>query len=176
MKSGKGSWSWKRTRDGLTTTTSFTRSWSTFEPFARAKLKLHVLGRERIAVVELQPLAQLELVGELIGADRPGFGEARRHLVAGHRLHQRVVERVEDPERRELADDFAWIEPHRGEGDVERPAHFTFGLHLGGGLADEAGREQDISEHQTADRETPCGGHRPLLPSSPASRYTPAPS
>ena len=38
MKSGQGSWRWKRTRWGSTTVTSRTLSCRTFEPFARWKL------------------------------------------------------------------------------------------------------------------------------------------
>jgi len=56
--------------------------------------ELHVLGGEGIAVVELETLAELELVDALVRAHRPRLGEARRHEVAGHRLHERVVHRV----------------------------------------------------------------------------------
>jgi hypothetical protein len=54
------------------------------------KAELHVLSSEGLTVVELEPLAQLELVRALIGADGPRLGEARRHEIAGHRLHQGV--------------------------------------------------------------------------------------
>ena len=89
--------------------------------------ELHVLGGEGVAVVELQALAQLELVDALIRAHRPRLGQARGHEVAGHGLHERVVDRVEDPERGE-AHELARIEPHRRQGHVERPAHLALGL------------------------------------------------
>src|SRR5881296_557267 len=66
------------------------------------KAELHVLGRERISVVELDTLAQLELVGFLIRADRPGLRQARRHEIARHGFDERIVDRVEDPEGCEL--------------------------------------------------------------------------
>ena len=91
--------------------------------------ELHVVRRERITVVELQSLAQLEVVDALVRAHRPRLREARRHEVAGHRLHERVVHRVEHPERcQEAAGDLARIEPRRRQRHVERPAHLTLRL------------------------------------------------
>jgi hypothetical protein len=73
---------------------------------------LDVVRRERVTVVELQSLAQLEIVDALIRAHRPRLRETRRHEVAGHRLHERVVHRVEHPERcEEAARDLARVEP-----------------------------------------------------------------
>src|SRR5262249_4730395 len=93
--------------------------------------ELHVFRRERIAVVELQTLAQLEVVRQPVPGHRPRLGEAGRHEIAGHRLHERIVQRVEHPERREkAAGDLARIEPRRRERDVERPTHLA--LWLGG--------------------------------------------
>ena len=101
--------------------------------------ELHVLGGEEVSVVELEALPQLELVGLLVGTERPRLGQARRHDAAGHRLDQRVVERVLDPERRDEALHLAWIEPGRGHGHVEGPAHLAFRLRLLGlGLGDNA--------------------------------------
>ena len=124
-------------------TTSFTFSCRSLRLRA-LEAELHVLGGERVAVVELQPLAQLELVGLLIRAHRPGFGEARRQVVARHRLHQRVVQRVQHPERREHADDLGRIEPGRRERHVERPAHLAFRLGLRrAGTGHRQGAQQD---------------------------------
>jgi len=39
--------------------------------FVAQKAKLDVLGGEGIAIVELEPFAQLELVDQLVGTDRP---------------------------------------------------------------------------------------------------------
>src|SRR5713226_2357903 len=110
MKSGHGSCSWKRTRYGSTITTSLTFSRRIFAPFA-VEAEPHVLRGEGIAVVEFQPLAELELVDALIRAERPGLGEAGRHEIAGHGLHERVVDGVEHPERGDLAQHLARIEP-----------------------------------------------------------------
>ncbi|OLC00517.1 MAG: hypothetical protein AUH30_02350 [Candidatus Rokubacteria bacterium 13_1_40CM_68_15] len=108
---------------------------------AALEAEFHVLGREGIAVVELQSLAQLELVDALIRAHRPRLREARRLEIARHRLHQRIVKAIEDPEGRELADDLAGIEPEGRQRDVERPPHLAFRLGLGGGGADESADE-----------------------------------
>src|SRR5581483_4823562 len=97
--------------------------------------ELHVLGGERVAVVELQPLAQRELVRPLVGADRPRLRQTRRSKIAGQRLHQRVVQAIQDPEGCELTHGLTGIEPLRGHGEVERPAHLALGLGLGEGGA-----------------------------------------
>jgi hypothetical protein len=116
--------------------------------------ELHILGGERIAVVEPEPLAQLELVGLLIGADRPGLGQAGREMVAGHRLHQRVVQRVHHPERREHADDLGGIEPLGRECHVERPAHLALRPGLGRGRRrrhrDRRGQHESQGQGDTA--------------------------
>jgi hypothetical protein len=61
---------------------------------------LHVVGGERIAVVEVETLSQLELVHEPVRALLPGLRQARRHVVAGQRFDQRVVQRIEEHEGR----------------------------------------------------------------------------
>jgi hypothetical protein len=71
------------------------------------KAELHIVGRERIAVVKLQPFAQLELEHAQVGTGRSRLGQARALQISGQRLHQRIVERVEDPERGELSDRLA---------------------------------------------------------------------
>ena len=130
--------------------------------------ELHVLGGERIAVVELEPLTQLELVDALIRAHRPGFGQARRHEIAGHGFHERVVDRVEDPERREPLE-LAGVEPHGRQGHVQRPPHLPFRLWrrsrpgLGTRLSAGNNREQsDSCRHHGPPRESPCQSHRRL--------------
>jgi len=92
--------------------------------------ELHVLGGERIAVVELHAFPQLELVDALVRTHRPRLRQARRQHLAGHGLHEGVVQRVEHPERREDADDLGRIEPHRRQRHVEREAHLALGLRL----------------------------------------------
>jgi len=72
--------------------------------------ELHVLRGERIAVVELEPGPELEVVGLAVGAHRPRLGEARGHRLAGHGLHERVVHRPPGPGGRDEAGDLAGIE------------------------------------------------------------------
>ena len=116
-----------------------------------------ILGRERVAVMKLEPLAQLELVGQLIGAFAPGFGEGRGHALTRHRPHQRVVQRDQHPERREKTRlRFAGIEPGRRDRHVKRKFHLAFRLGL--------------RHHRTeaADSRSPCQecGKGKFLPSS----------
>ena len=100
-------------------------------PLRALEAELHVLGGERVAVVEFHALAQGEFVDEPILAHRPGFREAVRHEVSGHRLYQRVVQRVQHPERCKIAEEkLPRIEPGRRQGHVKRKPHlaFRFGL------------------------------------------------
>ena len=83
--------------------------------------ELHVIGRHGVAVVELQPGAQLELVGPAVRALLPRLGDARAHLLAWIRTNERVVDRVEDPERRDLRRSGGGVEPRRGDRHV--PGH-----------------------------------------------------
>ena len=88
--------------------------------------ELDVLGGDGLAVVELGVLTQHEGVAGAVRRHRPRFGEARRGLSGRHRLHQRVVDRVEDLERRDGRFGLAWIEPARRQGDVERVGDLAF--------------------------------------------------
>jgi hypothetical protein len=124
--------------------------------------ELHVLGGERVAVVELQPLPELELVGALVRAHRPRLGQAGRQVVARHRLHERVVHGVHDPERGEHADDLGRIEPLGRQRDVERPAHLAVGLGLGERRPDGAGQDQCAQHDRHHQRQPPLVVHRPL--------------
>jgi len=121
--------------------------------------ELHVLGGERIAVVELQPLAQLELVDALVGTHRPRLRQARRLVIARHRLHERVVHRVQHPERREHADDLGRVEPRRREGDVERPAHLALGLGLGARGSGRAGDQGPGEQRDECERDDALAVH-----------------
>src|SRR4051812_47288937 len=101
MKSGHGSCRMNRTRCGSTTTTSFTFALS-WAPLGALEAEHDVLGGEWVAVVEFKSLAQRELEFPLVLVLRPGFREARRHADAGHRLHQRVVQPVQEPKWRDV--------------------------------------------------------------------------
>src|SRR3989454_842046 len=87
--------------------------------------EFHVLGGDGLAVVELGPLAQHELVAGAVGGHRPRLREARRGQARGPRPYPRVVERVEDLERRGDGLRLRGVEPARGEGNVERPHHLA---------------------------------------------------
>ena len=129
-------------------------------PLVALEAELHVLGGERVPVVELQPLAQLELVRALIGADRPRLGQAGGHEIARHRLHERVVDRVEHPERRELSLGFAGIEPLGRQRHVEGPAHLAVRLGRRGlrqGDAREDGVQHDSDGRHEAPGHGRCG-------------------
>ena len=117
----------------------------------------HVLGGERVAVVELQALAELELVDALIRAHRPRLGEAGRHQVAGHGFDERVVDGIEHPERGE-ARELSRIEPHGRQRHVQRPAHLPFRLRLGGRLL--AGATHEHEAKQGGGQREPSGDTR----------------
>src|SRR6266478_4143676 len=124
MKSGQGSLNRKRTRPGSTTSTAATLSFMTL-----------------FAVVELDTLAQDELLDESVLRQAPRFGQARRHGVAGHGLYERVVQRVEDHERRGDARSLGRVEPGGGKRDVDPPGHLAFGR--GGNRSGSDGRNQE---------------------------------
>jgi hypothetical protein len=75
--------------------------------------ELHVFRRHRVAVVELQSRTQLELIRLAVGALLPRFREAWAHLVPGIWPHERIVDRIEHAERRDLRRRGRWIEPAR---------------------------------------------------------------
>ena len=130
-------------------------------PGAR-EAELDVLGRERIAVVKREPLAQLELVDALIGAHRPRFRQASRHEAAGHGLHERIVQGIDHPEGRDDAHDLGRIEPDRGERHVQRPAHLSLGPGLRGSFVGETGGERGAHQEHTAQTTTPFAVHARL--------------
>ena len=119
----------------------------------------HVFGRERVAVVKLDALAQLELVGELVLALVPRFRQARRHRVARHRLYQRVVQRVQDPERgQDALRRLARVHPRGRDRHVKRPLHLAFRLGLLG-CPRRAGHQQPHRQHRGRGG-LPPSGHR----------------
>ena len=83
--------------------------------------ELHVVRRDRIAVVKCRAVAQHEIERQSVLGFRPGFRKAGRHRPPRHRLHHGVVQRVEHHERRNDARDVGRVEPDRGERDVHRP-------------------------------------------------------
>jgi hypothetical protein len=113
--------------------------------------ELHVLGGERIAVVKDDALAQDELVAEPVLRHGPRLGERRRHAIAGHGLHQRVVQGVEDLHERDDAGVLRGIEPRGGQGDVHRPRHLLGGRH--GNEDQERGQDQDLEREGASHHE-----------------------
>src|SRR6185503_17146727 len=61
--------------------------------------KLHIVGREGIAIVKLEALAELELVYEPVRAFPPRLRQTRRHVVTWQGLGQGVVQRVQELEQ-----------------------------------------------------------------------------
>ena len=147
MKSGHGSLRTKRTRPGSTIWTSRTRSLRSLAPRAPVALEgeLHVLRGHRLAVVELaRPCAARTRTSSpsfdcVHDSARLGRVDARRH-----RLHERVVDRVEHHERRDDALGLRGIEPARGQRDVHAPGHGAFrsGARRTGGSERECDEEQ----------------------------------
>src|SRR5262249_22699863 len=127
--------------------------------------ELDVLPRKGIPVVELEPFPQLELVGLAVRAHCPRLGQAWRQMVAGHGLHKRVVDRVEDPERREDADDgLARIEPNGRKRHVPGPTALAFGFGLGRRIVDEAADQDRAEEDQAGHGDSPGALHVSLPP------------
>ena len=121
--------------------------------------ELHVLGGQRVAVVELEVAAQLELVHESVGALGPGLGQTRRHLaLARQGPDQRVVEREQHPERGDLRGRARRIEPGRRDRDVPGDGHLAGRRRLRDSLPDRA-QHQDC-RHEQRDRTTE-GPRRP---------------
>ena len=118
------------------------------DPSPRAPVALHreldVLGRHRVAVVELHPLAQHELVDEVVRGDGPGLRQARGQGVPRHGLHERIVHGVEEHEGRDDPGRLRRVEPRRGEGDVDGPGQLALGG--GGDGCDGAQREEQGGE------------------------------
>src|SRR5262249_25149941 len=79
-----------------------------------------------------ESLAQLEFVDEPIWAFSPGLGQARRPVVAGQRLDQRIVQSIEEHERRTDARSLGWIEKGRCDRGVKSNGQLPFRLALCG--------------------------------------------
>src|SRR5205085_4018955 len=131
--------------------------------------ELDVLGRDRVAIVESESLTQTELVGLAILALLPGFGEARTHLLPGIGADERVVNRVEHAERRDLCRRARRIEP--GRRDRHMPGHDGASLRrrtLGSERRRRAGEDperQQNRRHAAAqpERPHPAPPDRPML-------------
>jgi len=87
--------------------------------------ELHILGGDRLAVVELGAVAQREIVDQRVLGSRPGFREAGPHRLAGHRLHQRVMQGVHHHERGDDPRRLGRVEPGRRQRDVNAPGQLS---------------------------------------------------
>ena len=112
-------------------------------PTVAVEAELHVLGREGVAVVELEAFPQLELDHEAVRTLLPGLGQARRHVVAGQRLDQRVVHGVEEGERRGDARGLGRIEKGRCDRRVECDRELTLRRALRSSLPDRYQRQHE---------------------------------
>ena len=117
--------------------------------------ELHVLGRERIAVVEPETLAQLEFVHEPVRTLSPRLGQARRHVVAGQRLDQRVVQGVEEHKRRAESRRLGRIEKRGSDGGVEGDGQ----LALGPALTDSFSSPRHQEENEYGEHHAPFCDH-----------------
>ena len=87
--------------------------------------ELHVFRRQRVAVVKLQSRPQLELVRLAVRALLPQLREAWAHLVPGIRPDERIVDRIEHAERRDLRRRGGRIEPARRDRHVPGDRDFA---------------------------------------------------
>ena len=83
------------------------------------KRELYVLRRDGITVMEGGALAQDELMVKAVLRRQVRLGEARRLLVVRHRLHQSVVQSVQEHVGRDDFGGLPWVEP----GGRERHMH-----------------------------------------------------
>jgi hypothetical protein len=61
--------------------------------------EFHILGGERVAVMKGDPPAQPELIRQTVFTRAPGLGQAGGLRIAGHGLHQGIVQGVEKQKR-----------------------------------------------------------------------------
>ncbi len=119
-----------------------------------------VLGGQRIAVMKRQVRAQLEFVGQPVLALLPRFGERRTHIGAGIGPHQRVMQRVQNAERRDLRRRGRGIEPGRRDRHMKRQDEF---VRCGGGEqrggAQNGGRRGQRGDNRAAGQTVSRQGH-----------------
>ena len=89
--------------------------------------ELHVVGGDRISVMELGALPQGELGAERVLGHGPRLGQARGRPAPGHGLEQPVVERVEEEIGRDGALALRGIEPPRDGAEVHREGERALG-------------------------------------------------
>ena len=90
--------------------------------------ELHVVGGDGLAVVELRPLPQHELVDEPVRRRGPGLGQAGRHVLARQRLHEGIVQGVQEQEGRDQARRLGRLVERGRRVEVQRPRHLPRGL------------------------------------------------
>ncbi len=89
--------------------------------------ELYILGSDRLAIVEFDPLAQDKFITEPVRSGRPRLGEARRLGFAGHRLHHCVVQRVQHHVGGDNPFRLGRIEPGRSQRYVNGPGQLAAG-------------------------------------------------
>ena len=124
--------------------------------------ELDVVGGDGLAGMELRALAEDELVDEPVGRHGPRLGQARRHRLARHRLDERVVQPVQDHERR-AGERLRRVEIRGDQGRVHAPRHLALGRGAGRGGRGEAETQRDHrdraythrADHQAIRKRTP---------------------
>src|SRR5262249_54982043 len=92
-------------------------------PLIALEAELDILSSDGIAVVEFEPRPQREFVDQSIRALRPRLRQTVAHLLLRQGAHQRIVNGIEHPKRRNLWRSRGWIEPGGGEGHVPGDHH-----------------------------------------------------
>src|SRR5262249_870110 len=124
--------------------------------------ELHVVSRDGVAVVKLQPVAQLELVPEAVWTLGPRLGQTVAHLLPRQRTDERIVQRIEHSEGRDLGWGGRGIKPGPAAGEGPGNRGLGPGPRLAGNVLIHSEREQDYSQDR---HEATCGyaQHCPTL-------------
>jgi len=94
--------------------------------------ELHIVGRDGFTVVEQGILAQGEIVGPAVLGDGDRLGKAGRLNLAGHRLHDGIVECVHHHIRCDDPRAFRRIKPGWCERDMHRERQLARSASVGG--------------------------------------------
>ena len=116
--------------------------------FVALERELDVFRGNGIAIMESDAIAQHEIVAQPVRRCRPGFGEAGRQFLARHRLHDRVMQRVQDHERRDDPRRLGRVEPGRRQRDMHAPGQLTLRRAFPGEARGNAGKSQRRAARQ----------------------------
>ena len=95
--------------------------------FVALETELHVLGRERVAVVKRHALTQLKIVHQAIRTLAPLGGQTGRHGTVRHGFDYGIMESIQEHERGNDAGGLGRVKPGRSNGDMNGPRHLATG-------------------------------------------------